>query len=60
MLAKHDEIFSAIGRLDAVAAKTAMEFHLQEMIDHNLRIMNRAASGHLAREVSPEELAYSH
>ena len=59
VLAKHDEIFAAIERGDAVGAKSAMEFHLLEMIDHNLRLMTRAESGVIARELTPEELAYN-
>ena len=58
VMAKHEEIFAAIARLDSVAAKSAMEFHLQEMIDHNLRIMTRTESGVIARELTSEELAY--
>ena len=59
VLAKHDEIYAAIERSDAAAAETAMEFHIQEMIGHNLLMMTRAESGVIARELTPEELAYS-
>ena len=44
---------------DPAAAKREMEFHLQELIEHNLRLMSRAESGVIARELTPEELAYS-
>jgi DNA-binding GntR family transcriptional regulator len=59
VMATHDEIFAAIAGSDAVGAKSAMEFHLQEMIDHNLRIMTPTESGVIARELTTEELAYS-
>lgn len=58
VLAKHEEIYNAIVRGEAVAARSAMESHLQELIEQNLRIMTRTASGMMARELTPEELAY--
>ena len=33
--------------------------HLQEMIEHNFRLLSRAEAGVIARELSPEELLYS-
>lgn len=57
--AKHEDIFEAIKRGDADTAKREMEFHLQEMIDHNFRQLARAEAGVIARELSPEELLYS-
>ncbi len=57
--AKHEDIFEAIKRGDAVVAKREMEFHLQELIDHNFRLLSRAEAGVIARELSPEELLYS-
>ncbi|MEO6001698.1 MAG: GntR family transcriptional regulator [Opitutus sp.] len=59
VLEKHNDIFTAIQRSDPAAAKREMEFHLQELIDHNLRLMSRSESGVIARELTPEELAYS-
>jgi len=58
VLAKHSDIYKAIAASDPVSAKREMEFHLQELIDHNLRILARAESGHLARDLTSEELAY--
>jgi DNA-binding FadR family transcriptional regulator len=58
VLDKHNDIFTAIQRSDPAAAKREMEFHLQELIDHNLRLMSRAETGVIARELTPEELAY--
>ena len=57
--AKHDEIYAAIASSDATAAKREMERHLQELIDYNLVLLTRAETGHLARELTPEELAYN-
>jgi DNA-binding GntR family transcriptional regulator len=58
VLAKHDEIGAAIERSDASAAKLTMESHIQEMVDHNLRIMIRAETGVLASEMTADELLY--
>lgn len=58
VLAKHQDIFDAIAASDAAAARREMGYHLQELIDHNLRVMARAEAVVLARELSPEELAY--
>ena len=59
VLEKHNDIYMAIQRSDPVAAKREMEFHLQELIDHNLRLMSRSENGVIARELTPEELAYT-
>ncbi len=59
VLAKHTDIYNAIAASDPGAAKREMEFHLQELIDHNLLLMTRAASGILARDLTAEELAYN-
>ena len=59
VLAKHEEIFSAISDSDTLAAKSGMGFHLQEMIDHSLRVLARAERGIIARELTPEELSYN-
>jgi DNA-binding GntR family transcriptional regulator len=59
VLEKHGDIYQAIKRSDPAAAKREMEFHLQELIDHNLRLMSRLESGVIARELTPEELAYT-
>jgi DNA-binding GntR family transcriptional regulator len=58
VLAKHKDIFTAIARSDATTAKREMEFHLQELIDHNFLLMTRTESGVVARELTAEELAY--
>jgi DNA-binding GntR family transcriptional regulator len=59
VLDKHNDIYTAIARSDAPAAKREMEFHLQELIHHNFLIMSRNEGGVLARELTSEELAYS-
>ncbi len=58
VLVMHEDIHAAIARSDAVAAKREMEFHLQELMDHNLQVMTRAESGVTVRELTTEELAY--
>ena len=59
VLAMHDNIYNAIARSDAVAAKHEMEFHLQELIERTLFLLSRAESGVIARELTAEELAYN-
>lgn len=54
----HENIYAAIERSDATAAKREMEFHLQELIDHNVQLMSRIESSVVARELTAEELAY--
>jgi DNA-binding GntR family transcriptional regulator len=58
VLASHGEIYEAIARGDAAAAKHAMERHIQDLIDTTLRRMARAESGVIARELTAEELVY--
>ena len=58
VLDMHENIYAAIVRSDVAAAKREMEFHLQELIDHNLRVMTRGEGGAVARELTMEELAY--
>lgn len=59
VLKMHEAIFDAIRRSDIAAAKTAMEAHIQDIIDNNLRAMERAERGASARELTEEELSYS-
>ena len=55
---KSHELKYVLEQSDAAAAKREMEFHLQELIDHNLLVMRRAESGVAMRELTAEELAY--
>lgn len=55
----HEEIFQAIERGDAPAAKGAMERHIQEIIDSNIRLMAQEESGSNLRELTEEELSYT-
>ena len=57
--AGHDAIYQAIERGDATEAKLAMERHIQDIIDTNLRILARADQMSLARQLSEEELSYT-
>jgi DNA-binding GntR family transcriptional regulator len=59
VLASHVEIFQAIERGDAVAARNAMEHHIQDIIDNQLHLIARATSSSIARELTDEELSYS-
>lgn len=57
--ASHQEIFDAIRRSDAPAAKAAMEHHIQDIVDNTLRVMARAQGRPAGRELTEEELSYS-
>ncbi len=59
VLVKHNDIYTAIAASDPVTAKREMEFHLQELIDHNLLLITRTETGVLARDLTSEELAYN-
>lgn len=56
--ASHEEIYEAIARHDPVAAKAAMERHIQDIIDKNLRRF-RAQAGQAVRELTAEDLVYT-
>ncbi len=58
VLASHREIYEAIARGNAAAAKRAMERHIQDIIDTTLRRMTQAESGAIVRELTAEELVY--
>ena len=57
--ASHEEIFEAIVRSDAAAAKAAMERHIQDIVDHALGMMARPNGGFPVRELTEEELSYT-
>jgi DNA-binding GntR family transcriptional regulator len=59
VMMSHDEIYQAVERGDSVAAKSAMEFHIQDIIDNNLALMARSENRLGARELTEEELSYS-
>lgn len=59
VLASHVEIFEAIAAGDAVAAKKAMEAHIQDIIDRNLRSMVRDRPSMVTRTMTEDEAAYS-
>jgi len=58
VLESHQEIYDAIAQSNTAASKHAMERHIQDLIDTNLRRMARAESGVIARELTAEELVY--
>jgi DNA-binding GntR family transcriptional regulator len=57
--ASHDEIYQAIERGDSAAAKSAMERHIQDIIDSNIRLMAREDQVAISRELTEEELSYT-
>jgi DNA-binding GntR family transcriptional regulator len=59
VLAKHEDIYNAIASCNASLAKQEMEFHLQELIDHNFHMLARADAGVITRDLTAEELLYS-
>ncbi len=59
VLAEHEEIFQAVENSDSVAARAAMERHIQGIIDINLQMLGRATGGFIARTLTEEEMSYS-
>lgn len=57
--ASHEEIFQAIEKGDAAAAKNAMERHIQDIIDNNIRLMAGDDQVAISRELTEEELSYT-
>ena len=58
VLASHEEIYSAIAAGNAIASKQAMDHHIQDLIDTNLRRIEQSERGSVVRELTAEELAY--
>jgi len=54
VLNSHEEIFRALESGDTPAAKNAMDRHIQDIIDMNVRTMSR-----MARELTEDELSYT-
>jgi DNA-binding GntR family transcriptional regulator len=54
----HEEIFGAIERQDSAAAKSAMELHIQDIIDGQIRNLAQEKTV-VTRELSEEELSYT-
>ncbi len=59
VLGMHETIFEAINRGDGTAAKAAMESHIQDIIDSNIRIMGLSKPEATTRELTEDELNYS-
>jgi DNA-binding GntR family transcriptional regulator len=59
VMSSHDEIYAAIAKHDAPAAKAAMERHIQDIIDKSLLAISMTAEGGLSRVLTEEELVYS-
>ena len=59
VLASHREIFAAIERGDAAAARREKESRIQDIIDRNLRSMVRGRPSMVTRALSDEEAIYN-
>jgi len=59
VMLSHDEIYQALERGDAAAAKLAMERHIQDIMDNNLALMSGADRRLGARDLTDEELCYT-
>jgi DNA-binding GntR family transcriptional regulator len=59
VLDEHERIHRAIAEGNSATAKQAMGEHIQSIIENSLRLMSRAESRVLARELSHEELLYN-
>jgi DNA-binding GntR family transcriptional regulator len=59
VLASHEEIYQAIAAGDAAIARKAMESHIQDIIDRNLRSMVRDRPNFVTRGLSDEEAIYT-
>lgn len=57
--ASHEQIYQAIERGEAPAAKAAMELHIQDIIDRNMKVMARTDGASISRALSEEELSYT-
>ncbi len=55
----HEDIYRAIERQDGSAAKAAMELHIQDIIDTQIRSLARLEKTAVAQELSEEELSYT-
>jgi DNA-binding GntR family transcriptional regulator len=55
----HDQIYHAIERGDAAAAKAVMERHIQDIVDTNVRLLARREQSYASRELTEEELSYT-
>lgn len=58
VLASHVEIYNAILQSDVSGAKAAMENHIQDIVEENLRRMALDSSGLNNKVLTEEELAY--
>lgn len=57
VFAEHEEIYRAISECKTMAAKTAMEKHIQEIVDHSMRAITRSIQ--TGKNLSEEELSYT-
>ncbi len=58
VLASHDEIYVAIRKGDAAAAREAMAAHIQDIVDNTLSVLALQGNGAVGRALTEEELSY--
>jgi len=59
VMASHEEIYKAIELGDVAAAETAMERHIQDIVDYNVRLLERMQGSAGTRDLTEEELSYT-
>jgi GntR family transcriptional repressor for pyruvate dehydrogenase complex len=58
VVASHEQIFNAIVKGDAPAARDAMVEHIQDIVDHALRMLSAPGTVREGRELTEDELSY--
>jgi len=58
VLSEHEEIYSAISKGNATAARDAMAKHIQDIVDTVLRVLAAVDSSRSGRNLTEEELSY--
>ena len=58
VLSEHEQIFAAIAKGGAAAARDAMAKHIQDIVDNTLRVLALQGRGLSGRALTEEELSY--
>jgi DNA-binding GntR family transcriptional regulator len=58
VLGFHEDILKAIESGDGTKARSAMEFHISELIDHNLKSLDQGGQSSASKSLTDEELIY--
>jgi GntR family transcriptional repressor for pyruvate dehydrogenase complex len=59
VMVSHEQIYQAIAAGEVMAAKKAMEAHIQDIIDRSIHRLARASAEVMTRELSADEAIYS-